>query len=110
MRGRKTGCDAAVVAIAVAWGLTYLRRITSAQHSRQMFAVAAFSVLSLLTFRSAWMASFINYDYPNEFLVYAHATDGTKVMLNALEDLSRLPAIAGSALQREVDNRLVVRE
>jgi uncharacterized protein (TIGR03663 family) len=80
---------AAVVAITVAWGLQYLRRITGAQHSRQMFAVAAFSVLSLLTFRSAWMASFINYDLPNEFLVYAHATSGTKTVMNALEELSK---------------------
>jgi DNA-binding beta-propeller fold protein YncE len=80
---------AAVVAIAVAWGLTLLRRVTGAQHSRQLFAVAAFSVLSLLTFRSAWVASFINYDLPTEFLVYAHATSGTKTVMNALEDLSK---------------------
>lgn len=79
----------AVVALAVAWGIQYLRRSTGWQHSRQMFAVALFSVLALLTFRSAWMASFINYDMPNEFLVYAHATSGTKTVMNALEDLSK---------------------
>ncbi|MBK8135988.1 MAG: TIGR03663 family protein [Chloroflexi bacterium] len=80
---------AAGVLIAVSVGLTYLRRITGAKHGRQMFAVAVFTVLGFVTFRSAWMASFINYDMPNEFLVYAHATSGTKVMLNMLEEISR---------------------
>lgn len=96
---------AAVVAVAVVWGLTYLRRITGAQHGRQTFAVVLFAVLGLLTFRAAWMASFINYDYPNEFLVYAHATDGTKVVMDTLEDLSRRTT-DGLNIRFAYDNKL----
>lgn len=96
---------AAVVAIAVAWGLQWLRSITGSRHSRQLFAVAIFTVLGFVTFRAAWMASFINYDYPNEFLVYAHATSGTKVMMNMLEDLSRRTT-DGMGIRFAYDNKL----
>ena len=56
---------------------------------RRMVGVAAFMVLALLTFRTAWMASFINYDYANEYLVYAHAAPGIKLMMQQIDDVSR---------------------
>ncbi|MCU0499557.1 MAG: SMP-30/gluconolactonase/LRE family protein [Anaerolineae bacterium] len=61
---------------------------TSLKQFRHMIALTLFAVLSLITFRAAWMASFINYDLATEFLVYAHATNGTKIMNNKLEELS----------------------
>ena len=57
-------------------------------HIRHMTAVTTFIVLSVITFRSAWMASFINYDYATEFLVYAHAAPAIKEVLNDIEELS----------------------
>jgi len=48
-----------------------------------------FLILSLLTFRAAYQAAFINYDYPLEFLVYAHAADGPKIVLQQVETISR---------------------
>lgn len=96
---------AAAVAIGVAWGYTYIRRLTSGQHVRQLVAVALFGVLAVVTFRSAWMASFINYDYPNEFLVYAHATNGTKEVMRAMEDISRRTT-DGLRLKFAYDNKL----
>lgn len=48
-----------------------------------------FFFLSLLTARTAYQASFINYDYPYEFLVYAHAADGPKMVLDQIEEISR---------------------
>lgn len=51
--------------------------------------VALILILSVVTFRSAYRASFINYDYPYEFLVYAHASDGPKIVLNQIEEISR---------------------
>ena len=50
---------------------------------------AEFLVLSLLTFRTAFMASFINYDYANEYLVYAHGAPGIKLMMQQIDDISR---------------------
>ncbi|MDX2163110.1 MAG: TIGR03663 family protein [bacterium] len=77
----------------VAGFMIYLiRRV--AQHTgflqlRRMIGVAAFAVLSLITFRAAWMASFINYDYATEFLVYAHGAPGIKTMMQQIEEISR---------------------
>ncbi len=62
---------------------------TGWRHFRQMFVVAVFAVLSALTLRAAWMASFINYDYATEYLVYAHAAPAVKQVLAELEALSR---------------------
>lgn len=47
------------------------------------------SVLMILTARSAYQASFINYDTAKEFLVYAHAARGPKDVLEQVEDISR---------------------
>jgi DNA-binding beta-propeller fold protein YncE len=35
------------------------------------------------------MASFINYDYANEYLVYAHGAPGIKLMMQQIDDISR---------------------
>ena len=61
---------------------------TGWRHLRGMFAVAVFGFLSLLTARSALMASFINYDLATEYLVYAHAAPAVKTVLHDLEELS----------------------
>jgi len=58
----------------------------------QMIKVSMLGVmvlLSILTARTAWMAAFINYDYPTEFLVYAHSAPQYKVVMSYLEDISR---------------------
>lgn len=57
-------------------------------HLRQMLAVAFFAILAVLTFRSGWIASFIRYDEPTEFLVYAHAAPAIKTVLDDIEELS----------------------
>jgi uncharacterized protein (TIGR03663 family) len=64
-------------------------RETGGRHLRGMIVMSTFLLLSVLTFRSAWMASFINYDLPTEFLVYAHANTSVKDVLSDIEDLSR---------------------
>ncbi len=50
---------------------------------------ALFVIMSLVTFRSAYRASFINYDYPYEFLVYAHASNAPKIVLKQIEEISK---------------------
>ena len=50
--------------------------------------LALFVLMSMVTARSAYRASFINYDYPYEYLVYAHASDGPKIVLKQIEEIS----------------------
>jgi len=50
--------------------------------------IALFVLMSVVTARSAYRASFINYDYPYEYLVYAHASDGPKIVLKQVEEIS----------------------
>lgn len=58
-------------------------------HMGRMIGVFVFTALSVLTFRSAWMASFVNYDHATEFLVYAHSAPAVKWVLDDLEELSQ---------------------
>ncbi len=76
------------VTLCLGYALLRLARNTSFLHIRRLLAVAAFGLLSLLTVRAAWMASFINYDLPTEFLVYAHAGPAVKWVLDDLEEMS----------------------
>lgn len=48
-----------------------------------------FILLSCFSLRTAYQAAFINYDYPYEYLVYAHAADGPKIVLEQIEEISR---------------------
>jgi len=56
---------------------------------RVMIAVMVFVTLAFLTFRTAWMAAFINYDLATEFLVYAHGAPANKAVEQQIEDLSK---------------------
>ena len=51
--------------------------------------LSVFLLLGILTARASYRASFINYDYPYEFLVYAHAADGPKIILKQIEEISK---------------------
>ncbi len=96
---------AVIVAVGCAWGVEWVRRRTSPRHIRQMYTVAVFGLLGLVTFRSAWQAAFINYDDATEFLVYAHATPNTKTVLKLIEDFSRRTT-DGMRVKFAYDNKL----
>ncbi|NWF68207.1 MAG: TIGR03663 family protein [Chloroflexi bacterium] len=66
----------------------WLAMRTGWAHLRALFGVAVFGVLALITFRSAWISSFINYDYALEPLVYAHSAPAVKTVLDQIEELS----------------------
>jgi sugar lactone lactonase YvrE len=51
--------------------------------------IVIYLLLGILTARASYRASFINFDYPYEFLVYAHAADGPKIVLNQIEEISK---------------------
>lgn len=71
---------------------------------RQMLALATFAVLMLVTFRSSWIASYIEYDNPTEFLVYAHAGPANKFVTEDLAELS-MRATGGMGMKIMHDNR-----
>jgi uncharacterized protein (TIGR03663 family) len=53
------------------------------------FTVMGFLILlSVVTIRTSYRAAFINYDNAKEFLVYAHAADGPKKILEQVEEIS----------------------
>lgn len=81
-----TAAIATIVLIALA--VTFVRRL-GGRPSVQILLVSGLAVLSLLTWRFAWMASYINYDYASEFLVYAHGGPDVKLALSEIEDISR---------------------
>ncbi|MCS7060664.1 MAG: TIGR03663 family protein [Anaerolineae bacterium] len=51
--------------------------------------LAAILFGAILTVRTAYMVTYINYDYTREFLFYAHGAPGVKLALKQLEDLSK---------------------
>jgi predicted membrane-bound mannosyltransferase/DNA-binding beta-propeller fold protein YncE len=69
----------------------------------RIFSLAVFAFLGILTARAAFMASYINYDYATEYLVYAHSGPGNKIALAQLEDLSRRTT-DGLAMEIAYDN------
>jgi uncharacterized protein (TIGR03663 family) len=103
----QTGQWLALVAVSglLVLGIYQLVERTGWRHLRGMFAVAVFSVLTLLTARSALMASFINYDLATEYLVYAHGAPAVKWVLDEIEDLS-LRTTDGYALSFAYDNEV----
>jgi len=57
--------------------------------TRNIVILAVFLFGSLFTARTAFMASYINYDNATEFLVYAHSTGADKTVLSQIEEISR---------------------
>jgi uncharacterized protein (TIGR03663 family) len=55
----------------------------------RLLAMVALAVLAVATMRTAWIFSFINFDYASEFLVYAHATPDVREVMQQIEDISR---------------------
>ena len=92
----------AVTGLAIL-GLFQVADRTGGLHLRRMFGVVALLVLSLLTTRSALMASFINYDLATEYLVYAHGAPAIKWVLDDIEELS-LRTTGGMDLSFSYDN------
>ncbi|MEN8172267.1 MAG: flippase activity-associated protein Agl23 [Chloroflexota bacterium] len=80
---------ALLISVASAFGLSKLiPKWETAQLGRLML-LTFFGLLSLLTARAAFRAAYINYDYPLEYLVYAHSGTGPKTALAQIEELSR---------------------
>ena len=78
-----------VVVVGLALVFYALGKLVTPGVIGRLLMVAIFAFLSVLTVRTAIMASYINYDYAREFLFYAHGAPGVKIALNQMEDLSK---------------------
>ena len=58
-----------------------------------------------MTARTAFKAAYINYDYPFEFLVYAHGAPYPKTLFNEIEELS-LRTTGGTDIVVAYDNNV----
>jgi DNA-binding beta-propeller fold protein YncE len=105
IQATNTWLAAAVLTAGLAYGIYRLAQYTGWRHFRHMLVVAVFAALALITFRAAWMASFVNYDLAKEFLVYAHGTPGTKIVADKLEELS-LRTTNGYAINFAYDDKM----
>jgi predicted membrane-bound mannosyltransferase/DNA-binding beta-propeller fold protein YncE len=82
--------------LATAWGIGWLvetvpwGKVTQWGWKRapRLAVLACFALLAVLTARTAFRAAFINYDYPFEYLVYAHGTPDPKALFAQVEELS----------------------
>ena len=94
-----------LVALGLGVVLLRLARWAGWMQIRRVCAVTLFGLLSLVTLRAAWMASFINYDLPTELLVYAHAAPAVKWVLEDLEEMS-LRLTDGKAIKFVYDDEV----
>lgn len=78
-----------IATIASLAGIIYLLKEWETGQVLRLAAVTFFILMGLLTARAAYRASFINYDYATEYLVYAHAAPGPKEVLKQVEEISR---------------------
>jgi uncharacterized protein (TIGR03663 family) len=80
---------ALTIALVCIWAMGRLLRGWQSAQVGRLAVFIIFGLLALLTARTAFIASYINYDRPLEYLVYAHCGTGVKEALAQIEDLSR---------------------
>ncbi|MEJ5314307.1 MULTISPECIES: glycosyltransferase family 39 protein [Anaerolinea] len=78
-----------ITALATLAGIIYVFRNWETRQVLRLGTLTVFAILTILTARAAYRASFINYDYPTEYLVYAHAAPGPKQVLKQVEEISQ---------------------
>jgi predicted membrane-bound mannosyltransferase/DNA-binding beta-propeller fold protein YncE len=104
---QETMLISAPMILAAAWAAGYLLETKSAGISQKFFrwtldipahttqlvrwaTLVVLAVLALLTARTAYFATYVNYDYPDEYMAYAHGGTGPKIVLKEIERLSNL--------------------
>ena len=81
---------AAPMILAAGWAIGYLLETPSSSASQvaRGWVTAFLALAAVFTARTAIQATYYNYDYAVEYLVYAHAAPAPKVMFNEIEKLS----------------------
>lgn len=78
-----------VFLLILGWLIWHYGRRLGRFPALRMAFVTAFFALTLLTIRFAWLFNYVNFDYVNEMMVYAHAAPDVKLALNQIEEISR---------------------
>lgn len=71
------------------FGLARVLKGWNSGHVFRLLVLGMFVLMAGLTARTAYRAAFINYNYPTEFLVYAHAAPDPKQVMAEMEDVSQ---------------------
>ncbi len=90
--------------IASGVGLGYLMKSWTLGQIIRLGSLTFFALLALLTARTAYTASFLNFDFANEYLVYAHAGQGPKQIMAQVDEISRRTT-NGRAMVVAYDNK-----
>jgi predicted membrane-bound mannosyltransferase/sugar lactone lactonase YvrE len=89
LRDSSTFLFALLAVIASGIGLVYLLKSWSFSQVARLSGLIVLGILAFLTARTAYTSSFINYDLANEYLVYAHAGQGPKRIMDQIAEISR---------------------
>ncbi|MFZ6029350.1 MAG: flippase activity-associated protein Agl23 [Chloroflexota bacterium] len=89
LQSTATFLTALVVAVASGIGLFRLLQGWEGVQVARLVILAVFAFLGVVTARSAFLASYVNYDKATELLVYAHSAPGVKIALAQIEEISR---------------------
>lgn len=103
LRATSTFITSIIITVGCGIALAYLIRGWTTALLGRVITLSVFAILGILTARTAFTASFINYDNANELLVYAHSASGPKVILSQIEEISRR-ATDGLAIKVAYDN------
>lgn len=71
------------------YGILFFMKEWKISEFVKLFTLVVLSFLAILTIRTSFISSFINYDTGKEFLVYAHANRGPKDILAQVEEISK---------------------
>lgn len=89
LRSTATFLVSLVSAVISGAGIFYLIKPWPTKQFTRIVILFLFSLLAFLTARVAFTAAYINFDYANELLVYAHSAPGVKVAMGQIEEISR---------------------
>jgi uncharacterized protein (TIGR03663 family) len=83
-----TFLSALLVVVASGIGLYWLADRVGWGNLRRLAALGVFGIMAVFTARAAFTAAYINYDFANEYLVYAHGAQGVKTVMQQVDDIS----------------------
>ena len=88
LQATSTFLTSIVTALLSGWGLYALLKHWQAGQTARIMLLVLFGFLGVLTTRTAFVATYINYDNANEYLVYAHANTPVKTVMDQVEEMS----------------------
>lgn len=94
-----------MVLVGIASGIAMIQTIRSWGKNQvwRFTAMGIVTAMLVLTARTAFTASYVNYDRANEYLVYAHAARGPKDAFEQIEDIS-VRMTGGTEIKIAYDN------